>query len=109
MQNNGLFLARSIRVDLNTWADHVFNKNYKLMRLKEVKQFIADKGHLPGVPTAKEITSNGLDLGEMQKIQMQKIEELTLHLIDLDERLTATEAQIKALEKENRKLKATQN
>jgi hypothetical protein len=79
------------------------------MRLKEVKQFIADKGHLPGVPTAKEITSNGLDLGEMQKIQMQKIEELTLHLIDLDERLTATEAQIKALEKENRKLKATQN
>jgi len=108
LDGDGLFKARSIRVDLNTWADHVFDQNYKLMSLKEIKQFITENGHLPDVPKASEIESKGLDLGEMQRIQMQKIEELTLHLIQLDERLQTSETRIKALENENKMLKATQ-
>lgn len=109
LQADGLFRARSIRVDLNTWADHVFNANYSLMSLRDIKQFIAENGHLPEVPAASEIENKGLDLGEMQRIQMQKIEELTLHLIQLDERLSASEQRIKELEAENQKLKTEQN
>ncbi len=109
LQDDGLFRTRSIRVDLNTWADHVFNVNYSLMSLKDIKKFIAENGHLPEVPKATEIENKGLDLGEMQRIQMQKIEELTLHLIQLDERLSASEKRIKELEAEHQKLKTEQN
>lgn len=109
LQDDGLFRTRSIRVDLNTWADYVFESNYVLMSLKDIKKFIAENGHLPEVPKATEIENKGLDLGEMQRIQMQKIEELTLHLIQLDERLSTSEQRIKTLEAENRALKAEQN
>jgi len=106
LQNDGLLRSRSIRVDLGTWADHVFEKGYALRSLKATKMFIAKNGHLPDVPSAKEIKADGLDLGEMQRIQMQKIEELTLHLIQMDERMTEMEQKMSALEKENETLKA---
>lgn len=108
LQDDGLFRSRSIRVDLGTWADHVFDKGYALRSLKATKVFIAKNGHLPDVPSAEEIKSKGLDLGEMQQIQMQKIEELTLHLIQMDERITEMEQKMTELEKENKVLKAGQ-
>lgn len=65
------------------WPDYVFAKNYKLRELDEVEDFIKKNNHLPGIPSAKTIEKNGLGLGEMQKLQMEKIEELTLYIIDL--------------------------
>jgi len=65
------------------WPDYVFNKSYKLPGLNEVEDFINRYNRLPGIPSAKELETNGLNIGEMQKLQMEKIEELTLYIIEL--------------------------
>jgi hypothetical protein len=65
------------------WPDYVFNKNYKLPGLNEVEDFIIKNNRLPGIPSAKTLEANGMNIGEMQKLQMQKIEELTLYIIEL--------------------------
>lgn len=66
------------------WPDFVFAPGYKLKPLTEVEQFIADNGHLPDVPSAEEVTANGVALGESQAMLLKKIEELTLYVIQLD-------------------------
>jgi len=78
------------------WPDYVFNKNYKLPGLHEVEDFINKYQHLPGIPSAKDLEKNGLNIGEMQKMQMEKIEELTLYIIELKkeiEKLSAASGQ----------------
>lgn len=95
-------LAEKVKVAVlssSNWADHVFDKDYKLMPLEEVKRFVDENKHLPDVPSAKELVNNGLDLGEMQAKQMQKIEELTLYMLELKK-------QVDDLKVENDKLKA---
>lgn len=79
----GGILTEEVRVSLqNTWADYVFAKDYKLPTLKEVENHIITKGHLINVPSATEVKANGIELGEMAKIQQEKIEELTLYIIE---------------------------
>jgi len=96
----GGIIAEEVNVQLQTsWADYVFNKDYKLAPLAEVEHFIQTENHLPGVASAKEVSEKGLDLGEMQKAQMEKIEELYLHVINMDK-------QMQALKSENEALKA---
>jgi hypothetical protein len=87
LDNNGLLRAREIKVDQEVWADYVFKPNYELMPLNKVKAFIAQNGHLPNVPSAEEIESDGVNLGETAKITMEKVEELTLYTIQLHESL----------------------
>jgi len=65
-----------------------------LPSLKETAKFIEENKHLPGVPKAAEIEENGLSLGEMNRILMQKVEELTLHMIDKDRRIEALEKKL---------------
>jgi hypothetical protein len=65
------------------WPDYVFSRNYQLPGLHEVEDFIKKNNHLPGIPSAKTLEATGLNIGEMQKLQMEKIEELTLYIIDL--------------------------
>jgi hypothetical protein len=78
----GGILTEEVRVSLNTtWADYVFNKDYKLPSLQEVEKQIQEKGHLFNVPSAKQVAADGIELGEMAKIQQEKIEELTLYII----------------------------
>jgi hypothetical protein len=98
LENSGMLRAREIKVDEASWPDYVFDKNYKLPKLKDVAKYIDENHHLPGVPSAAEIEADGLNLGDMQNIQMQKIEELTLYMIEMEKR-------IEALEKENEELK----
>jgi len=94
----GGILAEEVRVSLNsTWADYVFAKEYQLKPLAEVEKFISDNGHLPNVPSAKQVKNDGIELGEMAKIQQEKIEELTLYLIQQNKEIEAMKAQIKAL------------
>jgi hypothetical protein len=81
---NGLIHAKEIKVDLLSWPDYVFDKEYDLPTLAEVAKSIAANGHLPNVPSAKEIETSGLELGKLTKIQQEKIEELTLYLIEQD-------------------------
>ncbi|MGX7667554.1 hypothetical protein [Flavobacterium pedocola] len=79
----GGILAEVVRVNLqSSWADYVFNKEYKLPTLEEIEKHIAEKGHLPNVPSAQKVKEEGIELGEMAKIQQEKIEELTLYIIE---------------------------
>ncbi|MCL1663147.1 hypothetical protein M2T78_02715 [Elizabethkingia ursingii] len=79
---NGTVHAKEVKVDMAGWADFVFEKEYQLPTLDEVEQHIYEKGHLPNIPNTKEVTENGLSLGESQKLLLQKIEELTLYSIE---------------------------
>lgn len=92
----GKVRAEEVKV-YTTWADYVFANDYKLQSLQEVETFINLKGHLRNVPSAKEVTENGLALGEMAKIQQEKIEELTLYLIQQNKEIEVLKTQMKTL------------
>ncbi|MCO6175014.1 hypothetical protein NHF50_08135 [Flavobacterium sp. NRK F10] len=95
---NGGILTEEVRVTLqSTWADYVFKEGYKLPSLEEVEKHIQEKGHLINVPSAEEIETNGIELGEMTKIQQEKIEELTLYLIEQKKVNEEQEKEIKEL------------
>ncbi len=80
---NGGILTEEVRVMLkNQWADYVFEEDYNLLKLEQVEQFIKENKRLPNVPSAKEVATNGLEFGEIVTIQQEKIEELTLYLIE---------------------------
>lgn len=96
---NGNIRAKEIKVENANWPDYVFEKSYELPTLLETAQHIKEKGHLPGIPSAAEVKANGIDLGEMNAKLLQKIEEITLHLI-AENKLNA-ENQHKLKEQEN--------
>ena len=73
------------------WPDYVFAKDYNLLPLSEVEQFITENQHLPGVPSAAEVEANGVNLGKMNNILLEKVEELTLYIIQLEKRLSEVE------------------
>ena len=77
--------------------DFVFKKDYDLMPLSEVKKFVQTNSHLPNIPSEKEIRADGLSLEEMQLKLLQKVEELTLYVIELDEKNKELEAEVKSL------------
>lgn len=79
----GIIGAREIKVTLDTWSDFVFNTDYKLRSLNEVEHFIKTNKHLPEIPSEKEVKEQGISLGEMNAKLLQKIEELTLYMIEL--------------------------
>ena len=74
------------------WADYVFDTNYKLMPLSEVENFISYNNHLPNIPPACDLALDGFDLIEMAAKQMEKIEELTLYIIELDKKYKELES-----------------
>ena len=79
----GNMIAESVKIQLQgNWPDYVFSKSYQIPTLSETEKHIQEKGHLPGIPSAEEVKANGIDLGEMNAKLLQKIEELTLHLIE---------------------------
>ena len=86
---NGKVIAEEVRVQLKgNWPDYVFGEDYVLPSLNNVKDFIRDNKHLPGIPAAAEVEKNGMELGDMQKKMMEKIEQLTLYVIDLQQQIT---------------------
>jgi hypothetical protein len=91
---NGNMIANSVTVKMYPWADFVFKKEYNLRSLPEVKAYIDKNHHLPEIPSELEVIKNGLDLGQMNKLLMQKVEELTLYLLEQHQ-------QIETLKKEN--------
>ncbi|WP_194150830.1 hypothetical protein [Flavobacterium pectinovorum] len=80
---NGTIHSQEVKVDMNGWSDFVFKKEYNLPTLKEVENHIAEKGHLENIPSEKEVLKNGINLGEMNAKLLQKIEELTLYMIEM--------------------------
>jgi hypothetical protein len=90
---NGSARAKEVVVETG-WADYVFDEAYKLKDLNEVENFIKQNKHLPNIPSASEIETNGLKVGETQKRMMEKIEELTLYIIQLKKEMDALKASI---------------
>ncbi|WP_443946580.1 hypothetical protein ACJVDH_05575 [Pedobacter sp. AW1-32] len=80
---NGNIRAREIKVDSQNWPDYVFNEDYSIPSLSTVEQYIKKHKHLPEMPSAKTVETEGLQLGEMNKMLLKKIEELTLYLIEI--------------------------
>ncbi len=97
LEVNGTIRSKEVIVETG-WSDFVFEDGYELRSLDEVESHIAKHGHLPDVPSASVVESEGLSVGEAQKIMMQKIEELTLYAIEQNKR-------IESLAHENQDLK----
>ncbi|NML37949.1 hypothetical protein HHL17_12160 [Chitinophaga sp. G-6-1-13] len=89
----GTVLAQRVKVSVAAaeWPDYVFNKNYVLPSLQEVENYISQHQHLPDMPAAAEVAKDGHDLGEMNRKLLQKVEELTLYIIDLQKRIATLE------------------
>ncbi len=100
----GTIRANEVRVDAG-WCDYVFDEKYKLMPLEELQQFISTNKHLPNIPPASEVEANGLPVGEMTPKMMEKIEELTLYVLALNERMKALEQENESLRKHITNLK----
>src|SRR5690606_19073938 len=96
----GGILTEEVRVILQEeWADYVFEEDYNLPTLQELEVFVKENKHLPNVPSAKEVKESGIELGEMAKIQQEKIEELTLYIIEQDKINKKQQVEIDELKK----------
>jgi hypothetical protein len=104
---NGIIHAKEIIVDTNITPDYVFQKyytgksnlksDYVMPTLAEIESFTKNNHHLPNVPSAQEVQQNGLSLGEMSNVLLQKVEELTLYIIEQNKDIEELKAQVTAL------------
>jgi hypothetical protein len=95
---NGKITAKEVEVTLTGWADFVFNKDFALISLEDLEKYINENKHLPDVPSEKEVLENGLNLGENNAVLLQKIEELTLYVIELNKENKELKKRIENLE-----------
>ena len=84
---NGSLKVKDLRVTLTDWSDFVFDDGYSLRPLGEVERYIEANRHLPDIPSAQQVEEEGVDVGEMNKLLLQKVEELTLYIIDLQKQI----------------------
>ncbi|MEW6600998.1 MAG: hypothetical protein AB1499_08510 [Nitrospirota bacterium] len=96
---NGKIRAKEIVIDTG-WADFVFYDNYTLMPLQEVEKFIKTNQHLPGIPTAADVEKEGVSLGTISAKLLQKIEELTLYVIDMKKENNVLKGDLAVLQKQ---------
>jgi hypothetical protein len=83
--------AKELIIETQNWPDYVFGDQYKMLSLSEVESYIKLHKHLPNISSAAEMESHGVYVGEMQKKMMEKIEELTLYIIELNKRIETLE------------------
>lgn len=106
---NGTIRSKEVKIEVTGWPDFVFSQKYKLPALSEVENHIKENKHLPDIPSEKEVIENGISVGEMQIKLLQKIEELTLYVIELDkkdkEKSRLIEKQEKLIEELQNKMK----
>ncbi len=90
---DGKVISEEIKVQLSgSWPDYVFKEDYPLQSFDDLRSFIKQNKHLPNIPAAAEVEKNGIEVGDMQKRMVEKIEELTLYILDLETRLKKLEA-----------------
>jgi hypothetical protein len=100
----GKIIAEEVKIQLRaSWPDYVFGKNYKLMPLDELEESINKNKHLPNIPSAAEVEKDGISLGDMNKRLMEKVEELTLYIIDLNKKNNTLAEKVEKLEAKTQK------
>lgn len=97
--NAGSINAKDINVELPAAADYVFEDNYNLKSLSEVEDFVKENKHLPGMPSASEFAEKGMSVSEMSNKLLEKVEELTLHMIQLEKENKALKAEMELMRK----------
>lgn len=97
---NGKMISEEVRVSLYgtpDWPDYVFENDYKLKPLPELEKLIRQQKHLPGIPAAAQVKKEGFDLGDMNRRLLEKIEELTLYIIQQDKKINSLEEKVQGL------------
>jgi hypothetical protein len=88
----GKAICTELRVQLTSaWPDYVFEENYRKPGLEELRTFIAENKHLPNIPSASEVEKKGIEVGDMQRRLTEKVEELTLYILELESRIKKLE------------------
>ena len=108
---NGNVIATSVTVKLkDNWPDYVFASTYRLQSLPALKIYLAQNHHLPEVPSAGDVANDGANLGEINRLLLKKVEELTLYLIEKDDEIKRQDNRIIRLEKlmTNGRIKSTE-
>ncbi|RFM27950.1 hypothetical protein [Deminuibacter soli] len=102
---NGTILTKQVKVSQSAanWPDYVFAPGYQLPSLDSVAQYITDNKHLPEMPAAKEVETNGQDVGDIQKLMLKKMEEMTLYMIELKKENASLKKRVEELEQRNGK------
>lgn len=91
-------MTRDVKVTINTFNDHVFAPEYDLMSLDELRHYLAEHRHLPGIPSESEIKAGeGVELGEFQMKMLKVAEEQALYILELQEQLEALKAELKVV------------
>ncbi len=91
---DGKMICEEVKVKLSSaWPDYVFEDKHQLMPVSELAKFIQLNKHLPNIPSAREVATNGIQVGDMQKKMMEKIEELTLYIISLQQQIDSLKKQ----------------
>jgi hypothetical protein len=95
---SGTIRAQEVKVCINQGCDFVFNDDYKLMKLEDLEKFVTTKQHLPEVASEKEMINDGLNMKDFQLKLLQKMEEMTLYVIDLNKKIESQNQKIKSLQ-----------
>ncbi|MFH6966178.1 hypothetical protein [Flavobacterium sp. FlaQc-28] len=99
---NGTIHSKEVKVDMNGWSDFVFKKEYNLPTLEQVEKHIAEKGHLENIPSEDEVLKNGINLGEMNAKLLQKIEEMTLYMIEQNKQIIDLKNRLEKVESDSK-------
>jgi hypothetical protein len=103
---NGKIACEEVLVQLNTaWPDYVFNDDYSLPALTDLEKNIKEIGHLPGLPSASQVEEDGIQVADMQKHIVEKVEELTLYTIQQQKMIDQLMQEVELLRKDNEKLR----
>ncbi|WP_459209842.1 hypothetical protein [Aquimarina rhabdastrellae] len=95
---DGVITTDQVRLNVTSFPDYVFAKDYDLMPLKEIAQYIKANKHLPNMPTEAQVVAEGMNVGQINTILVEKVEELTLHTINQEEKIEQLMKKIEALE-----------
>jgi hypothetical protein len=99
LEVNGTIRAKEVKVEHANWPDFVFSRDYALRDLGDVEAFIQEHQHLPGIPSQEEVEQQGVGLGEMDRKLLEKIEELTLYVIELKKENQAQQEELERIKK----------
>lgn len=100
--NGSAIFTKAVVKSYSNWPDYVFNEDYSLTKLDSLENFLKIHKHLPDIPSATEVAQNGIDIGANQGVLLQKIEELTLYIINQNKEIELLKSEMKELQKQKR-------